>query len=73
MTILNRDILGRRVQFLLALRVWSDGYTPREWWDAVMHRRGRGFYPRSGPWPIFYYWCLGPIDFRVFTAKAMKR
>jgi hypothetical protein len=35
-----------------------------------MLRRGRGYYPRSGPWPIFYYWLLGPLDVRRWTPRA---
>jgi hypothetical protein len=71
----NRDILGRRVQVILHVRVFSPGYTPREWWAAVMHRRSRGYWPRTdlnAPWPIFRYWNLGPLDIRVWTARAMR-
>lgn len=70
MTLLNRDIRGRRVLLIAYLRVLSRDYTVREWWDQAMHRRGRGWWPRSGPGPIFYYWALGPLDLRVFTRKA---
>jgi hypothetical protein len=68
----NREILGRRVQVILHARIVSPDYTPREWWDTVMHRRSRGLWPRSGPWPIFRYWNLGPLDVRVWTARAMS-
>lgn len=72
MTFLNRKIAGRRVQMGAHLRVISRDYTVREWRDEAVRRRGRGFYPRSGPWPIFRYWMLGPFELRIFTARAMK-
>lgn len=74
MTALNRVVLGRRVQILLHVRVVSSDYSVREWWDQAMKRRSRGLYPRSGgPWPIFRYWNLGPVDVRVWTDEAMRR
>jgi hypothetical protein len=72
MTLCNRDIAGRRVQIIVHARVLSRDYTVREWWDTVMPRRKRGYWPRRGPWPIFYFWLLGPLDVRVWTKRAMR-
>lgn len=76
MTLLNRDVRGRRTQVILAApsprALICGDYTLREWWDQIMHRRMRGYYPRSGPWPIFYFWMLGPMDVRVWTAEAQR-
>lgn len=58
MTVFNGDIRGRRVQVLLAL-------------DAPLGR-SRGYWPRSGPWPIFRYWTLWRLELRVFTARCGK-
>lgn len=71
MTLLNRDVLGRRVQILAHVRILSRDHTVREWWDGAVRRRGRGYWPQSGPWPIFRYWMLGPLVVRVWTARAM--
>lgn len=55
-TLFNRDVRGRRVQVI--------------WHSWLWRRRGRGPWPRSGPFPIFRYWLLGPFDVRVFTRRV---
>jgi hypothetical protein len=72
MTLLNRDLFGRRVQALAHYRAFSPDYTLSEWWSEAVKRRGRGLWPRSGPWPIFRYWALGPLELRVWTRTAQE-
>jgi hypothetical protein len=72
--LLNRRVRGRHTQVLLHVprprALICGDYTLWQWWDEAMLRRGRGYYPRSGPWPIFYYWLLGPLDVRRWTPRA---
>lgn len=50
---LNRDIRGRRVQILL----------------GPPARRSRGWWPLTGPFPIFHYWTRWRVELRVFTRQ----
>jgi hypothetical protein len=69
-TLINRNLFGRRVQLFAYVHVLSCAHTVREYVADDILRRGRGYWPRGGPYPIFRYWRLGPVDLRVFTAEA---